>query len=86
MTGTIKLIDGTEFSGSVVNDDNILWLDIVDQTLPVVCESVLDPENIKTVVVHEYGVINTYEGFTHTFSLREIGGNTVNVGIEKGES
>lgn len=86
MAGKIKLIDGTEYAGSAINDGGILWLYIANETLPDVCTDVVDPEKTETITVDDYGVTNVYEGFTHAFSLREVGGNTVIVGLEKGES
>lgn len=85
MPGTIRLNNDTEFSGTAVDDEGILWLDFDETTLATVCPFLIDESNVSTVTVQQYGTEYIYEGFTHLFYIRETNGTKVSAGLEKGE-
>lgn len=85
MRGIIRLNNGTEFNGTAVEDEDILWLDLAGTTLPAVCDSFLDTDNVAEITVNQNGVTTVYNGYTHLFYVRETTGVKVSAGIEKGE-
>ena len=82
MTDKIVLNDGTELDGSAINDENILWIDVAGTDFDGLFYNLSDPEKTMKISVHEYGVINRYDGFTDLFYLRK-GPGKVSAGLEK---
>lgn len=82
MADKITLNDGTELTGSVIQDENILWLYIAGETFVSVFNCLSNQDKTRIIKVHEYNVTNKYTGYTHLFSLREEPGN-ICAGLER---
>lgn len=79
--GKIKLNDGTEYNGSAIKDEDILWVDLSGVSLQECYMDLMDVEKTSHIVVDQYNVKNTYEGYSHVFYLRETDGTKVSVGL-----
>lgn len=79
--GKIKLNDGTEYDGSAVDDENILWLDLSGVSLQNCYMDLMDTEKMSHITAYQYGIEYEYNGYSHAFSLRETNGTKVNVGL-----
>lgn len=79
--GKIKLNDGTEYDGTAVDDENILWLDLSGVSLQDCYMDLMDTEKMSHITAYQYGIEYEYNGYSHVFSLRETNGTKVNVGL-----
>lgn len=81
MIGKIKLNDGTEYNGSAIVDEDVLWLDISDVSLQDCYMDLMDGKKVNHIVVNQYSVDYKYDGYSHVFYLRETDGTNVSIGL-----
>lgn len=81
MMGKIRLNDGTEYDGSAIMDEDILWLDISGVSLQDCYMDLMDTEKTSHIIVNQYSVDYEYDGYSHVFYLRETDGTKVSIGL-----
>ena len=79
----LKLNDGTEFSGHVLETDGVMYVYAETMTMAEGWLLLSDPEKTCRIEETRYGHTTIHEGWNHLFCMREEQGGMLSAGLKK---
>ena len=82
---TLAFANGKTMNGHCLETGGKLWLYLQNVSLAEAFQTLIEPENTRTIRAARYGRETVVTGYTHLFCVSEESGGMVNAGLRKEE-